>query len=140
MEARQAYIAQTLEWALSGSPDVPNRTVCNGLLSGLTGIHNELWLTPPSADGIDVVIADNTAEAVAALIRARNPEVADPKPCSTFSSRGYSTSWARSVAPLRPTRRCIRPASPPTPAALCGWHASHRAWRRSVRGQRSVAG
>lgn len=24
------------EWALSGSPDVPNRTVCNGLLSGLT--------------------------------------------------------------------------------------------------------
>lgn len=77
VEARQAYIAQTLEWALSGSPDVPNRTVCNGLLSGLTWDPQRAWLTPPSADGIDVVIADNTAEAVAALIQARNPEVAD---------------------------------------------------------------
>ncbi|GAB7529267.1 hypothetical protein PS3A_16760 [Pseudomonas sp. 3A(2025)] len=77
VEARQAYIAKTLDWTVSNTPDVPTRTVCNGQLSGLTWDPQKSWLTPPDADGIDVVIADNTAEAVSALIQARNPDVQD---------------------------------------------------------------
>ncbi|WP_338523779.1 hypothetical protein NUH87_29380 [Pseudomonas batumici] len=77
VQARQAYIAQTLDWAVSNTAEVPDRTVCSGQLSGLSWDPQRAWLTPPTAAGIDVVIADNTAEAVSALIQARNPNVAD---------------------------------------------------------------
>lgn len=77
VQARQAYIAQTLQWAVSDTDEVPSRTVCNGQLSGLTWDPERSWLLPPDIDGVDVVIADTTAEAVSALLQARHPEVAD---------------------------------------------------------------
>lgn len=77
VEARQAFIAKSLNWSVSDTTEVPDRTVCSGQLSGLTWDAERAWLTPPSASGIDVVIADNTAEAVAALIQSRHPGVAD---------------------------------------------------------------
>ncbi|MCU1733356.1 MULTISPECIES: hypothetical protein [unclassified Pseudomonas] len=77
VEDRQAFIAQRLNWSVSNTADVPDRTVCSGQLGGLSWDPERAWLIPPSASGIDVVIADNTAEAVAALLQARNPGVAD---------------------------------------------------------------
>ncbi len=75
LEEKLAYITETFAWSVKDRTALPNRTICNGLLNGMNWDPDRSWLRTQAANGIDVVIADTTAEAVSALIQARNPDV-----------------------------------------------------------------
>jgi len=72
---KRAFIGTTYGWSVADGEALPTRTVCNGLLTGLSWDPERSWLQSQSAEGIDVVVANTTAEAVSALIQARNPSV-----------------------------------------------------------------
>jgi hypothetical protein len=56
---------------------VPSRTVCSGLISGVKWDPTTRYVHELDGKGIDVVIGNTTAEAVAALLAHRHPEHPD---------------------------------------------------------------
>ncbi|WP_437324926.1 hypothetical protein [Sorangium sp. So ce381] len=75
--AKLAFLERTLAWtfALDSASAFPARTVCSGLLRGITWDPQRRYVTPRADTPVDVAIGNHTTEAIAALV-AEQPQFA----------------------------------------------------------------